>query len=268
MLNNQTRLWIYNQYWQSASRRFWGIEGVLKGKTELFKYLTLHKKLAFINSEDSKLLKASKEIETYSFSTKEDSDVLIHFIDTNPNVVVSYKDLTIKSNLIGNYNFPNIAASIAIGNYFEIAPTKIKDAIEEYIPSNNRSQIIKQDNYTIILDAYNANPSSMEAAIKNFEQLKDYSYKVAFLGDMFELGEEAALEHQKISIFITNTNIDEIHLVGNNFYDTQNEDPRIKKHKSFDSLEKSWPLISRKEGSTLLIKGSRGMQLERVLDLL
>lgn len=247
---------------------FGGIEGVLKGKTELFKYLTLHKKLAFINSEDSKLLKASKEIETYSFSTKEDSDVLIHFIDTNPNVVVSYKDLTIKSNLIGNYNFPNIAASIAIGNYFEIAPTKIKDAIEEYIPSNNRSQIIKQDNYTIILDAYNANPSSMEAAIKNFEQLKDYSYKVAFLGDMFELGEEAALEHQKISIFITNTNIDEIHLVGNNFYDTQNEDPRIKKHKSFDSLEKSWPLISRKEGSTLLIKGSRGMQLERVLDLL
>ncbi len=247
---------------------FGGIDGVLKGKTELYRHLKQNNKLVFINAHDPKLVSASKGLNTYNFSEDNSGNVTISFTGTNPNVIVSYHDLTIESNLIGAYNFTNIAAAIAIGNYFKIDAIKIKKAIESYIPSNNRSQIIEQDNCTIIMDAYNANPSSMEAAIKNFAILEDYSFKIAFLGDMFELGEEAKTEHQKIADFIASTEVHEIHLIGSNFYSTENSDPRIKKYKSFDDLKDTWSLALKNKESILLIKGSRGMKLERILDLL
>ncbi len=247
---------------------FGGIEGVLKGKTELYQHLKQNNKLAFINAEDPKLVKAAKDLKIYSFSQGDENDVKIEFLGINPNVVVSYQNQIIKSNLIGAYNFTNIAAAIAIGNYFKIDADYIKQAIESYIPLNNRSQIIEKDNCTILLDAYNANPTSMEAAIKNFDILKNLDYKIAFLGDMFELGDEAKAEHQKIADFIVSTAVHEIHLIGSNFYSTENSDPRIKKYKSFDDLKDNWSLALKNKESILLIKGSRGMKLERILDLL
>ncbi|MBQ0733718.1 UDP-N-acetylmuramoyl-tripeptide--D-alanyl-D-alanine ligase [Aquimarina celericrescens] len=247
---------------------FGGIEGVLKGKTELYRHLKQNNKLAFINAEDPKLVKAAKDLKIYSFSQGDENDVKIKFLDTNPNVVVSYQNQIIESNLIGAYNFTNIAAAIAIGNYFKIDADYIKQAIESYIPLNNRSQIIEKDNCTILLDAYNANPTSMEAAIKNFDILKNLDHKIAFLGDMFELGDEAKAEHQKIADFIVSTAVHEIHLIGSNFYSTENNDPRIKKYKSFDDLKDNWSLALKNKESILLIKGSRGMKLERILDLL
>ncbi|GAA4271384.1 UDP-N-acetylmuramoyl-tripeptide--D-alanyl-D-alanine ligase [Aquimarina gracilis] len=247
---------------------FGGIEGVLKGKTELYKHLKQNDKLVFLNAQDKKLKKASEGLKTYSFSQNYGKDVKVLFTKTNPNVVVLYKGLTIQSNLIGAYNFTNIAAAITIGDYFKIDPKQIKNAIEEYIPSNNRSQIIEHGNFIVILDAYNANPSSMEAAIQNFDLLEGYSFKSAFLGDMFELGKEASSEHQKISELIASTQVNEIHLIGSNFYEISNDDSRIKKYKSFDELKDQWSFTSKNEKSVLLIKGSRGMKLERILDLL
>ncbi len=244
---------------------FGGIEGVLKGKTELYRHLKKNNKPVFLNNEDEKLRKASSGLKVYSFSQSDKSDVYIQFIETNPNVVVSFNNTRIHSNLIGAYNFTNIAAAIAIGNYFKVDINQIKTAIESYIPSNNRSQIINKGNYTIILDAYNANPTSMEAAINNFTQL-NYDTKIAFLGDMFELGNEAALEHQKITNQISTAQANEIYLVGSNFFGTSNSDPRIKKYESFDALANSWGLKNAK--GVILIKGSRGMKLERILDLL
>ncbi len=247
---------------------FGGIEGVLKGKTELYRHLKKNNKLAFVNAEDPKLAKASLDLKTYSFSQKETEDVTIKFIGINPNVIASYQDLIIESNLIGAYNFSNIASAIAIGDYFNIKPYQIKKAIEAYIPSNNRSQIINRDNCTIVMDAYNANPSSMEAAIKNLDLIKGYTFKIAFLGDMFELGEEATIEHEKIAEFIVDTNVDEIYLIGSNFYTTKNNDPRIRKFETFNQLKDNWSLTVKPAENIILIKGSRGMKLERLLDLL
>ena len=180
-------------------------------------------------------------------------------------VSVNYNKLVIQSNLIGSYNFTNIAAAIAIGDYFKIAFQKIKTAIESYIPTNNRSQIIHKDQTTIILDAYNANPSSMNAAIENFQHIK-YDLKTIFLGDMFELGATARIEHQKIVDIITKTSFDTVFLIGENFFNTVNKDTRISLYKSFEDL-KNKESLSNISGA-ILIKGSRGMKLERILDLI
>ncbi|WP_271782874.1 UDP-N-acetylmuramoyl-tripeptide--D-alanyl-D-alanine ligase [Aquimarina algiphila] len=244
---------------------FGGIDGVLKGKTELYTYLKNNNKLVFLNSDDKKLQNASLGINAYTFSTSSKTDVTIQLTETNPNVKATYQNLTINSNLVGAYNFTNIAAAITIGRYFEIDIQLIKNAIESYIPKNNRSQILEKGNHTIILDAYNANPTSMDAAINSFTQL-NHNHKVVFLGDMFELGEAAALEHQNIADIISNTNVNEIYLIGSNFFLTQCKDPRIKKFKSYEDLMSNWSLENKKDA--ILIKGSRGMQLERILELL
>ncbi|EZH72548.1 UDP-N-acetylmuramoyl-tripeptide--D-alanyl-D-alanine ligase [Aquimarina atlantica] len=244
---------------------FGSIEGVLKGKTELYDYLKRHNKLVFLNLEDQKLVNASSGIKTYSFSQSNASDVMIKLEGTDPNVIISYQDSIIHSNLIGQYNFTNIAAAIAIGSHFKISLSKIKHAIESYTPTNNRSQIIKKGEHTIILDAYNANPSSMEAAIHNFVQLQ-YNTKIVFLGDMFELGNDAALEHQKITDKISNTETEEVYLIGNHFFATKCTNPNVHKFKSYEDLEANWTLKNQKD--VILIKGSRGMKLERILDLL
>ncbi|MEW7292238.1 UDP-N-acetylmuramoyl-tripeptide--D-alanyl-D-alanine ligase [Aquimarina sp. 2304DJ70-9] len=244
---------------------FGGIEGVLKGKTELYRHLKKRNKLIILNQDDPKLLKASSGITTYNFSQSSTSDVSIQLLETNPNVTVSYQNKVIKSNLIGAYNFTNIASAIAFGSYFNISPDKIKTAIESYTPTNNRSQIINKEGYTIILDAYNANPTSMDAAIDNFSQ-SNADAKIAFLGDMFELGNDAAIEHQKITDRICNTQVQEIYLIGTIFFGTNCNDSRVQKYESFDKLVNNWNLKNKK--GTILIKGSRGMKLERILDFL
>ncbi len=244
---------------------FGGIEGVLKGKTELYRHLKKRNKLIILNLEDEKLVNASSGINTYGFSQSNTGDVTVQLLNSNPTVRVSYKNHTINSNLIGAYNFTNIAAAIAFGSFFKISEEKIKAAIESYIPTNNRSQIIKKANYTIILDAYNANPTSMEAAIDNFSQT-NYEAKIVFLGDMFELGKDAAIEHQKIADKISGTDADEIYLIGSNFFATNTIQANINKYESYDQLAKNWKLKNIQ--GAILIKGSRGMQLERILDLL
>ncbi|KAA1244788.1 UDP-N-acetylmuramoyl-tripeptide--D-alanyl-D-alanine ligase [Aquimarina sp. RZ0] len=244
---------------------FGSLEGVLQGKTELYRYLKKNDKLIFLNAEDKKLSNNSIGIKKISFSTKSESDISIQLEEIDPMVKVNYKNTNINSNLIGSYNFTNIAAAITIGAYFNVSPKKIKTAIESYTPANNRSQIITKGKLTIILDAYNANPTSMSAAIDNFEQL-GYNTKTVFLGDMFELGKEAFTEHQKIVDRIINTSIHTIYLIGENFLHTSCDDPRVKKYKTFTDLSENW--ISEQNQTAILIKGSRGMQLERILNLM
>lgn len=245
---------------------FGSIEGVFKGKTELYRYLKGYdEKLVFVNLDEKKLLDASSGMKTYSFSKSNTSDVIVTLTATNPNVIISYQDISIHSNLIGEYNFTNIAAAITIGNYFKVNPDQIKRAIESYTPTNNRSQVIKKGKHTIILDAYNANPTSMHAAINSFIQ-SQLNTKIVFLGDMFELGTEAFLEHQKITDLISSTEVNKIYLIGDNFWNTKCTDLRIQKFKSFEDLKINWNMENI-EGA-ILIKGSRGMQLERIIDIL
>jgi UDP-N-acetylmuramoyl-tripeptide--D-alanyl-D-alanine ligase len=243
---------------------FGNIEGVIKAKSELYTYLRTEHRLAFVNSDNEKQRQQSELINSYTFSENDKSNVKVKFIEANPFVQISYKNQIIKSNLIGNYNFTNIAAAVTIGDYFKVTTEAIKHAIENYHPTNNRSQIIHKNNNQIILDAYNANPTSMKAALENFNQLKTTN-KVIFLGDMFELGETSKEEHQNIIDYIETSKLTNCYVLGEHFKKTKHSD-KIKSYSNFKDFESVF--VNHLNNSTILIKGSRGMALERILDLL
>jgi UDP-N-acetylmuramoyl-tripeptide--D-alanyl-D-alanine ligase len=245
---------------------FGGVEGVIKGKSEMYNFLINNNKTIFVNGNDSIQVEKTKLANTFVFGTNSSFDVQIYFIEAQPNVKVHYNALTIQSHLIGEYNFNNIAAAITIANYFKVEDEAIKPGIENYIPNNNRSQVLMKDSNKIILDAYNANPTSMHAALLNFEKLND-KIKVAILGDMFELGQEAEKEHQNIVDLASTLLFDSIILIGANFYKTKIVSPKVSVFKSFEDFKATTNLQSL-NNTTLLIKGSRGMALERTLELL
>lgn len=243
---------------------FGSIKGVIKGKTELYRYLKTHNNKAFVNGNDPKQLAHSEHMNRIVFGVK-DSDFQIKAIESNPELTVKCNDTVIQSNLIGSYNFENIAAAIAIGGYFKVPATKIKKGIEGYVPKNNRSEVIIRNTNTIIMDAYNANPTSMQAALENFKNI-DSKNKVLFLGDMLELGVDSAVEHQKIVDFLSENFIGRTYLIGDNFFNTHTPNPFIEKFKNFKTL-KNEIAQNPPQHAHILIKGSRSMTLERILDL-
>jgi UDP-N-acetylmuramoyl-tripeptide--D-alanyl-D-alanine ligase len=246
---------------------FGNVQGVIEGKSELYKYITKEKGTLFFNADDpiqSKLL--GNYTAKIGFSQEKKNFYTLKQIDTNPYVALQAAKKTIKSNLIGGYNFTNICAGVVIGDFFDIPLNDIKQAIEEYLPTNNRSQLITKGNTQIILDAYNANPTSMMAALQHFNTIRGDS-KMVFLGDMFELGETAQQEHQKIVDYLINSNIDEIYLIGSYFSKTKSRVKNIYQFTSFEALKKAFNNIIAKD-TTILIKASRGMALERILPML
>lgn len=243
---------------------FGSLQGVIKAKTELYKHLKENNKIAFVNATDPTQVSYAKNLNKIAFGT-ETSTINCRLLDATNNVIVSYKNLEIHSNLLGTYNFNNIAAAIAMGEYFNVSPEAIKKGIESYIPSNNRSQIIKKGSNKIILDAYNANPTSMTAALQNFKSLPEKN-KILILGDMFELGPEAKNEHQLITSFLDESKIGTTYLIGENFYNTLSDSKHLKRFKTFNAF-KTYFLKNIPQDSILLIKGSRGMALERVIEL-
>jgi UDP-N-acetylmuramoyl-tripeptide--D-alanyl-D-alanine ligase len=246
---------------------FGGVEGVIKGKSEIYTHLIENNKMVFVNYNDTIQIDKTKEAKTFTFGNENQPvDVKINYKDARPFVTCEYEQLEICSQLIGDYNFNNMAIAITIGNYFKVNKEEIKSAIENYIPSNNRSQIIQKGTIKIILDAYNANPTSMKAALENFEKQKGL-YKICILGDMFELGEDAEKEHQYIADLASTMAFNHIVLIGKNFYKTKLVSPKVSVFKSFLDFKDSFN-FSQLTDTSLLIKGSRGMALERVLDYL
>lgn len=238
---------------------FGNLDGVIEGKSELYNYIRESNGKVFVNSDDSIQVKQSSGIQNVPIDKR-----AIQYIESNPFVVIQFKNELIKSRLIGRYNYNNLAAAIAVGHYFKVPVKAMKNALENYIPTNNRSQILKREKVKIILDAYNANPSSMEAALENFNALQADN-KIVFLGDMFELGDESAYEHQKIAQLAISYNFSKVYLIGKAFSTIQVKNAFV--YPSFDDFKKS-DNFKITGNATILIKGSRGMALERILDLL
>ncbi len=243
---------------------FGGIEGVIEGKSELYDHLKKSNGLAFVNTEDHIQLVRTQKMRTFRFMGK-NSDCFISFKEANPYVRMTYHRKELKSQIIGAYNASNIAAAIAIGSYFKLSKDQIKKGIESYHPQNNRSQIIKKDNLTIILDAYNANPTSMQAALHNLKS-QESANRIVFLGDMFEVGETSELEHQTIAELTKTLGFDQVFLIGAHFYNSCSPNSITRLFPDFDSFKDSFTGIGL-EDTVVLIKGSRGMAMERILDL-
>ena len=246
---------------------FGGIEGVIKGKSEMYDYLSANNKTVFVNLDDKIQVVKATMIKRISFGiNKNEATVNIKSVTANPFVEVVIDVTCIKSHLIGLYNANNINAAITIGKYFSVADNDIKSAIEGYIPENNRSQLLQKNGNEIILDAYNANPSSMAVAIENFLQL-DKPNKLMILGDMFELGDESLIEHKAIVDLIQNQKNIDCYFVGKDFYSNRISKTNCIFFETYDDLA-LFITANKPQNKMILIKGSRGMALERILEII
>lgn len=247
---------------------FGGVEGVIKGKSELYDYLAKYSKKVFVNCNDAKQVELTTTIEDkISFGDCIDTDYHFSFTENSDGSCprLNYKSSSLQSNLVGSYNASNVAAATAVGLFFKVPFARIREAIEEYHADNNRSQIIEKENRKIVLDAYNANPSSMEAALRNFKMISA-NHKVVVLGDMFELGEASQNEHQKVAELAIELGFENVFLIGEHFSKVKVSNQRIKTFQ--DRLTaKEWFSSNPFEFDYLLVKGSRGMALENLVDV-
>lgn len=246
---------------------FGGVQGVIKGKSEMYDYLSEHHKKVFVNLDDSIQEQKTRAMYRITFGVNHSqANTSITSVVANPFVEIGFSDLVIHSHLIGLYNANNINAAVTIGRYFGVSDTDIQQAIEHYIPENNRSQLVQKNSNEIILDAYNANPSSMTVALDNFSQLKEKN-KIVVLGDMFELGEESLKEHQAIISLLEHQTVIDCYFVGKDFYQSRIEQPHFHFYETFENFAQELQELQWKN-QMILIKGSRGMALERVLEFL
>ena len=246
---------------------FGGEEGVLKGKTELFDFLEKNKGQVFAYTGDEKLMSKATMLHDVKYYGTPNANINLYCtasVDSSSDfLTINYKNEKIKTQLVGSYNFPNALVAIALGNYFSVDDAHIKQALEDYTPDNNRSQIKKIGANNFILDAYNANPSSMSLAIESFEK-NTASQKMMILGEMKELGEYANEEHLKIVNQCRSLSIKKIVLVGKAFSNFKIENDYI--HFFDTALEtKEWFDAQKVEGYTILLKGSRSMGLEKIV---
>jgi UDP-N-acetylmuramoyl-tripeptide--D-alanyl-D-alanine ligase len=241
---------------------FGGFEGVIKGKSELYDYLKDNLQTILVNEHDpiqvEKTIDYDKKI---TFGT-ETSDY--HFSEFSENNLVGlvFQRNQIVSKLTGNYNYTNLCAAATLGLHFNVNFDQIKIAIENYLPTNMRSQVLEKNGKTFVLDTYNANPSSMVESLKNFNNFT--GSKTIIIGDMLELGDESAREHQSIIDFVSSLNFDEIITVGNEFKKINTISKAYLNSKELSDYLKS----NKIESKNILLKGSRGIALEQILEFI
>lgn len=240
---------------------FGSFENVIKTKTELYQSIVKHKGKLFVNADNPILTDKASGIDNIYYGKDENNFVSGNLLENEETLTFTYNKNTIKTNLVGNYNFENALAAIAIGKYFGIDDNNIKSALESYTPTNNRSQLIKKGSNSIIMDAYNANPVSMKAALLSLAKNLN-SKKLAILGDMRELGKYSNDEHKQIIDLLSELNIN-AYLVGPEFSKVEQSS-----FKTFENADQLSQFIEngKIEDTLLLIKGSRGIKLETVLE--
>lgn len=246
-----------------------GPEGVLKTKTELYQYLRENEGTVFINSQDPILSNMAKRFDNPILYPAKGDFCEVTFVEANPFVKFSVegKDEVYLSSLIGAYNFGNIATALTVGKFFDVEMEKAIEAVVSYKPSNMRSQLIEKRSNLIILDAYNANPSSMEVAIRTFGEMTGKKHKMIILGDMFELGAHAESEHAKLGEIVSEYAIDKVCFTGNLIVSALSKAPKALYFPDPFSF-RNWLQDSKLEDYLILIKGSRGMKLEGLVDFI
>jgi UDP-N-acetylmuramoyl-tripeptide--D-alanyl-D-alanine ligase len=257
---------------------FGSIEGVAQSNSELYYYLLKNNGTAFVNANDEWLVRMASRLEnktTYAANDdikKADADCIGIADALRPEIVFSFScqsepaqlSSPVKSCLSGDYNFDNIMAAVCIGKHLGLQDEAIKTGIEKYEPKNNRSQVIKKEHNTIYLDAYNANPSSMEASLKNFAAMP-FAHKIAIIGDMFEMGTYAAQEHANMIAFCKQLTLDQVWLIGEEF--SRQDATGMTQFKTTEeaiAYIKSYPFT----GKNVFMKGSRGMKLETLVEVI
>ncbi|SHG79211.1 UDP-N-acetylmuramoyl-tripeptide--D-alanyl-D-alanine ligase [Pedobacter caeni] len=251
---------------------FGGFEGVKKGKAELYAYLKANEGIAFVNRSNPFLMEmmtAAGLNNVIYYGTEPGNTVSGSLLKTDPFLELRWTDKQgdhqTSTNLTGSYNFENILAAISLAEFFDLSPDQINKGLSGYQPKNNRSQLTKTERNTVICDFYNANPSSMTAALANINTLSA-SRKVAIIGDMFELGKESPEQHRLIVSEAEKTNVETLIFIGKDFYEAKKQHRGHFFHTPAEAqafLEKE--LLS---DSLILLKGSRGMALERLLPYL
>ncbi len=254
---------------------FGGVEGIIKGKGELYDWIKSIDGLVFVNADSDILMNMSSNLNKITYGKNNQANLEGSLESSNPHLKFawnwSYKDATtkstkaIESQLFGVYNYDNMLAAVCIGNYFEVDENDINYALSQYVSSNNRSQLVETKKNKLFLDAYNANPSSMKVAIESFNVIKA-SNKVLILGDMFELGKDSPQEHQDILNYIKSLHFKEIYLIGSNFnaFKNQFDFTFYEKRELMEDYLKKNNLAQK----TILIKGSRGVALEKLVEFL
>lgn len=249
---------------------FGSFEGVIKTKGELYDFLRQKgDSTIFIHHDNPYLMNISDGLNRIPYGTEDDLYVNGHITDNSPYLAFEWKagrdgeKHQVRTQLIGEYNFPNALAAITIGRFFGVEAHKIDEALAEYTPQNNRSQLKKTEDNTLIIDAYNANPTSMMAALQNFRNM-NAPHKMLLLGDMRELGAESAAEHQKITDYIKENNFEKVWLVGEQFAAARHP---FKTYANVQEVIKELE-TDKPKGYTILIKGSNSIRLSTVVDYL
>ena len=248
---------------------FGSFEGVIKTKTELYDFLRTVEGKVFVCSNQPILLKLAAGLNHITYGSAVNDYCLGNVVSSNPLLIVKWyangKEQIINTKLVGAYNFDNVMAAISIGKYFNIPDDKVIQAIESYEPSNNRSQVMQSASNQLILDAYNANPSSMRVALENFSRMNGFP-KIVILGDMFELGSESLTEHVAILTLLKDFDFSDVLLIGPRFCEAASDSG----FHCFNSTTEArdWLSVHPITNASVLIKGSRGMKLETLLPAL
>ena len=240
---------------------FKSLENIINTKTELYNFIKKEKGILFVNYDDSIQIEKSKGIKQFSFGEEKRNDISCNLISASPFLKLNIEGNIFETKIVGEYNFYNIVSAFSIGRYFNIPIEKIISVLNNYILENNRTQIIKKGNNFIIMDCYNANPTSMKSSIDNFNKNIKSNKKCLILGDMLELGEASKNEHLDIINYIKTLKIDKIILIGCEFYKVNKTN--LEAYKSFEKFISNFKL---EKNTSYLIKGSRGIKLERIIN--
>ena len=246
-------------------RDFGGYEGVVKTKNEMYQYIAKHNGLLFVNNDNALLMNLANNINKVTYGTNQNADIQGKMLSANPYLSVEWKGHKIDTQLVGDYNFENVMAAICIGTYFKVAENDIVDALSNYCPTNNRSQVIETGKNRVVMDAYNANPTSMSLAIKNFRNICK-SDNLLILGDMRELGEESEREHKMIIELLKELKFKNVYLVGNEF----SKSSENSEFSSFNNVEELAQYLQKHpvSGYDILVKGSNSVHLNKIIDSL